>query len=161
MYHERDLRAAGRVFTEMVVDLDDIVDVELPACRTIRGFGVGPADGGALGRGCSTEHAYTSPWRPDCPAASRCHHGGRSAAVQAFTAAGVRKCGRHGLQRRLPTANRRVTSATREQGHTVGVAAKGEVQAFVVHSLKQIPMGFFTVALPKYWPVTFTYASYL
>ncbi len=41
------------------------------------------------------------------------------------------------------------------------LAARGAVHAFVVHSLKQIPIGFPTVALPRYVLGAFAYASYL
>lgn len=34
-YDERDVRAAGRTFAELDVDLDDVVDVELPAYRDV------------------------------------------------------------------------------------------------------------------------------
>ncbi|MFF0001793.1 hypothetical protein [Streptomyces avermitilis] len=34
-YDERDIRAAGRTFADMEVDLDDVVDVQLPAYRDI------------------------------------------------------------------------------------------------------------------------------
>ncbi|MGV9761468.1 hypothetical protein ACWDUC_37490 [Streptomyces tricolor] len=35
MYDERDIRAAARTFAEMSVDLDDVVDVELPRYRDV------------------------------------------------------------------------------------------------------------------------------
>ncbi|MGW3498316.1 hypothetical protein [Streptomyces sp. NPDC001020] len=34
-YDERDIRAAGRTFAEMDVDLDDVVDVHLPVYRDV------------------------------------------------------------------------------------------------------------------------------